>query len=179
MMTDTTPSPTPTIEPTELLAAITCPTDGGTIPLPDGRTIRYRFVADEWSDPMDDMGEGTWTGRVEFGTRHPYTGYDQRPDGMDGRARKLRVGRGGDPVWWQVPADVPDDAIEDFGRSIADLLEYGYVMAEVDLRETVVDSRGEGHIVVVNSASPGGIEPFPTEEYACEVLAELIAEVLA
>lgn len=75
--------------------------------------------------------------------------------------------------------DVPDDAIADFGRSIADLLEYGYTVATVDLCETVVNSRGEGHTVVVNSASLGGIEPFPTEEYACEVLAELIAEVLA
>ena len=178
MMTETTPTPTPMIEPTELVAAIDCPTDDGTIPLPDGRTIRYRFTPDEWSNPMDDMGEGAWTGRVEFGTRHPYTGYDQRPDGMDGRARKLQT-RGGDPVWWQVPADVPDDAIADFGRSIADLLEYGYTVATVDLCETVVNSRGEGHTVVVNSASLGGIEPFPTEEYACEVLAELIAEVLA
>ena len=146
--------------------------------LPDGRHLTLSLEVDEWSDPLDDMGDGTWTGRVEFGIRDRWTGRDRRPDGMDGRARKLRVGRGGDPVWWQVPADVPDESIPAMGAAISDLLEYGYLTATVHLWETVTDSRGKPHTVEVASASLGGIEPFPDHTYLHEIASELVGEVL-
>lgn len=180
MMTDTLPSPLTPVEvlARDLVAGDPSPGAPASLALADGRTLVMVVDHDEWSNPMDDMGEGTWTGRVEFGTRSRTTGYDQRPDGMDGRARKLQT-RDGDPIWWQVPADVPDDAIPTMARNIEDLLEYGYLMVVVKLRETVTDSRGEAHTVTVSMASMGGIEPFPDADYLAYVAADLVAEVLA
>src|SRR5690606_5029391 len=100
------------------------------VDLPDGRWLTMDVAPDEYANPMDDMDEGTWTGRVEWGTRHPYTGYDVRPDGMDGRARKVYTD-GRDSVWWQVPDDVPAESIADMGRTIRDLLEFGYSVVTV------------------------------------------------
>lgn len=183
MMTETPPTPSP-LTPDEVLARDLVASDPSfsapaSLTLPNGQKLVMVIDHDEWSNPMDDMGEGTWAGRVEFGNRDPYTGHDRRPDGMDGRARKLRVGHGGDPVWWQVPADVPDDAIPTMARNIEDLLEYGYSVVVVKLRETVTDSRGEAHTVTVSMASMGGIEPFPDADYLAYVAADLVAEVLA
>ena len=148
-----------------------------SLALADGRTLVMVMDYDD-ANPMDDMGEGFWTGRVEFGIRSRTTGYDHRPDGMDGRARKLQT-RDGDPIWWQVPDDVPADAIPTMARNIADLLEYGYLAVGVKLRETVTDSSGGAHTVTVREAWLGGIEPFPDTEYLADMAADLIAEVLA
>lgn len=146
--------------------------------LPDGRHLTLSLEVDEWSDPLDDMGDGTWTGRVEFGIRDRWTGRDRRPDGMDGRARKLPT-RSGESLWWQVPADVPDESIREMGAAIADLIEYGYSIVTVHLWETVQDSRGNDHRVEVGAASLGGIEPFPDHTYLYEIASELVGEVLA
>ena len=181
MMTDTPPLPSP-LTPVEVLARDLVagdPSPGApaSLALADGRTLVMVVVIDD-ANPMDDMDEGTWTGRVEFGTRDRTTGYDVRPDGMDGRARKLQT-RGDDPIWWQVPADVPDDAIPAMARNIVDLLECGYIAVGVKLREAVTDSIGGAHTVTVREAWMGGIEPFPDPEYLAYVAADLIAEVLA
>lgn len=180
MMTDTPPIPSP-LTPVEILARDLVagdPSPGApaSLTLADGRTLVMVVDRDD-ANPMDDMGEGFWTGRVEFGTRNPYTGYDQRPDGMDGRARKLQT-HGGDSIWWQVPADVPDGSVPAMARNIADLLEYGYLEVGVKLRETVTDSIGGTHTVTVREAWLGGIEPFLDRWYLADVAADLIAEVL-
>lgn len=181
MMTDTPPIPSPPtpveVLARDLVAGDPSPGAPASLALADGRTLVMVVEADD-ADPMDDMGEGTWTGRVEFGTRSRTTGYDQRPDGMDGRARKLPT-RDGDPIWWQVPDDVPADAIPTMARNIADLLEYGWRKIGVKLRETVTDSSGGAHTVTVREAWLGGIEPFPDADYLAYVAADLVAEVLA
>lgn len=175
-----TPSPLPPVD--DLAAALMAGdlTYGAPsrVDLPDGRWLTMAVEPDD-IDPLDDMGEGTWTGPVVAVERSSWSIHPEpRPDGFDGRARKLHVHDRGD-YWWQVPADVPDDAIPTMARNIADLLGYGYLTVGVRLRETVTDSRGGAHTVTVSMASMGGIEPFPDADYLADVAADLIAEVLA
>ena len=173
------PSPLPPVD--DLAAALMAgdPTYGAPsrVDLPDGRWLTMAVEPDD-IDPLDDMGEGTWTGPVVAVERSSWSIHPEpRPDGFDGRARKLHVHDLGD-YWWQVPDDIPAEHVDEFGRSICDLLEYGYSVVVVKLRENVTDSRGEAHTVTVSMASMGGIEPFPDADYLADVAADLIAEVL-
>lgn len=179
MMTDTTPSPLPT--PDDIAAELVDrdPTYGAPsrVDLPDGRWLTMEVEPDD-IDPLDDMGEGTWAGPVVAVERSSWSIHPEpRPDGFDGRARKLSCHDRGD-YWWQVPDDVPADKIDAFGQSIRDLLEYGYSYVVVKLHEEVADSIGGTHEVEVNRAGLGGIEPFPDDAYLTEVAADLVAEVL-
>lgn len=176
-MTTTTPLP-----PVKDLAAALVDRDPSygapvSVPLPDGQSLRLSIEPDE-TDPLEDMGEGFWTGPVAWVERDRWTGRDApRPDGFDGRARKLQVGNG-DAVWWQVPDDVPAESVGPMGDAIRDILEYGYSGYVLELRETVTDSTGGAHVVTVDTASLWGIEPFPDDSYLAEVVADLIREIL-
>lgn len=174
-----TPSPLPPVD--DLAAALVAgdPTYGvpSRVDLPDGRWLTMAVEPDD-IDPLDDMGEGTWTGPVVAVERSSWSIYPEpRPDGFNGRARKLHVHDRGD-YWWQVPDDIPAGSVVEFGRSICDLLAYGYSCVVVKLHERVTDSTGGTHAVVVDRAALGGIEPFPSDEYLAVVAGDLVAEVL-
>lgn len=178
MMT-TTPSPLPPVD--DLAAALMAgdPTYGvpSRVDLPDGRWLTMAVEPDD-IDPLDDMGEGTWTGPVVAVERSSWSIHPEpRPGGFDGRARKLHVHDRGD-YWWQVPDDIPAESVVEFGRSICDLLAYGYSYVVVKLHERVTDSTGGTHAVEVDWAALGGIEPFPDDAYLRDVAGDLIAEVL-
>lgn len=176
-----TPSPLPPVD--DLAAALVAAGPGAygvpsRVDLPDGRWLTMAVEPDD-IDPMDDMGEGTWTGPVVAVERSSWSIHPEpRPDGFDGRARKLHVHDRGD-YWWQVPDDIPAEHVDEFGRSICDLLAYGYSYVVVKLHERVTDSTGGTHAVEVDWAALGGIEPFPDDAYLRDVAGDLIAEVLA
>ena len=151
--------------------------DGATVELGDGRELKYRTAPDECHDIMRG-DDGDLFGRLEWEGRPNDYGHAPRPSGMDGRARKIHAGRGGDAIWWQPPADVTDEHLPALQSSLVDILEYGYQGVIVELLERVADSRGGEHRVVVADASLWGIEAMADHEYVASVIAELIAEVL-
>ena len=152
--------------------------DGATMDIGGGRSLKVREEADDMS-LMDEAGEGMWCGRLEWEGRPNNYGHTTRPDGMNGRARKIHVGRGNDVVWWQPPADVADEDLGSLERTISDILEHGYQVIRLELREEVADSRGGTHEVKIASAWLGGVEPFADVDYLASIIAEHIWEVLA
>ena len=150
--------------------------DGDTFELEDGRTLRLKVEPDDDSSIMDEQGEGVWCGRLAWVNRDRWTGHDApRPDGFDGRARKLQR-NSGDPIWWQPPEDLDADNIVAMSKTLLDLLEYGYCGVIVEL----CDGEDAYHRpIVVKTASLWGIEPFPDKDYLAEVVRELVEEVLS
>lgn len=142
--------------------------DGGTIDLPEGWTLRCTVEADQWSNPMDDMGEGMWTGAVQW--VHNGTGNPVRPDGFDGNAEIIDRDWY-NTLWWQVPADVQrgSETYYSLRQEILDLLRYGYEIITLSL----VTPDG----TIVADASLGGISPNrKPEEIASDMLGDVAYE---
>lgn len=137
----------------------------------DGQTYRARIVPDADHSIFDD---GDWFGRLQWvGTDRDTGRPAPRPDGFDGRARKLQSGRG-DPIWWQPPADVADDDLGTLGRTILDLLEFGYVGVIVE-RLDGTDAYGQPIVSAV--ASLWGIGGLDDEAEVAEVIGDLLTEL--
>lgn len=140
---------------------------------------RYTFTIEQ--DDMsgfDLVNDCDGFGRLEWGRTDRNTGYDVRPDGFDGAARKLHVGRSHDTIWWQPYRDesgIYDD--DQTRRLVIDILEYGCVGCAVmiERRESC------GHWHEIESASLWGIESplvgAGNYEYLAEVFADLVADL--
>lgn len=150
---------------TNLLADLT--DDGDVIELSDRHRLRLSITPDEYTS----INDFDCYGRVYEGLPQVnYPGYETRPKGFDGAARK--IGRHRD-VWWQPPAD----ATETLAHLLDDLLEYGFLCVSLSLLEVVQDSLGNEHEVVVASQGYGGIEP--TEGAVSIVVPELFDDMMA
>ncbi len=105
-------------------------------------------VRDLWcDDSMGELGEPRLDG---------CTGWEYRPRGFDGAARKLAIGRGHDIWWWQPPAEIKGDrdAVDELVRLVCDILEWGWQI--VTLEMVVTDETGTEHTY---TDSIGGVEP--------------------
>lgn len=154
-------------------------------------TLRLTVAPDEWSQPIEDMGEEEWYGRVEYATwadygvrvdragytYHHWDGHYTRPEWADGAAELLRP-HFTDPMWWR-PADdvVKDQGLRDRMRcSLLDLLEWGYSVVTVEAFRHR-DLYGRGCVEAV--ASIGGVEPGDgcVEDMIPDVVAEVLAQI--
>lgn len=139
-------------------------------------TLRLTVAPDEYANPMDDMAEGEWYGRVEWAEWAPFYRGERyvRPEWADGGAELLRP-HFTEPMWWR-PADdvVKDQGLRDrMRRSLLELLEYGYSVVTVEAFRHR-DIYGKGCVEAV--ASLGGIEPG---DDGAGVIGDVVAEVLA
>lgn len=146
--------------------------DGDIIDMPDGRKLRLRIVTDD-CDVMDLWTDDCY-GRVEWEKRGEYP---QRPDGFDGNAEKLSIGRGNDRLWWQPPADVKRSDTSAFRKlraNVTDLFEYGWQIISLE----VLDGTDYyGRPIVTWADSVGGIEPFTDWHDRCEVIGDMAENI--
>lgn len=151
--------------------------DGDTIEMGDGRTLRLRIEQDECQ--VSDLWPDDCYGAVAYAENSPsgYRDYPRdRPEGFDGNAEKLHVGRGYDAWWWQPPADIRrgTDTFTMQRRLVSDLLEYGFYSVGIELLDGTDAYRRP---IVANAAWLGGIEPNPSASYLAEVISDLVAEL--
>lgn len=146
------------------------PGDRAEHPLADDVAVRVRLEPDDMTT-LDDWGD--CYGTFEF-VNDRY-GQGQRPSGFDGNAEKL-CANGGDPMWWQPPADVKrtDPSFAEFRRIVLELLEFGWVGVIVERLEGEDDY---GHGIVRDHASLWGIESMVKPDYLAEVIDDLLVEV--
>jgi len=150
--------------------------DGDTAELDDGRTLRLRIesdpsdVRDLWSD--DCYGAVAW---VEDRPRNDYGYPPDRPEGFDGNAEKLGIGRGYDRFWWQPPADVArgTEQFRALRTLVSDLLEFGFSNVGLEVLE---GENAYHEAIVVNAAWLGGVEPWSYGER--EVLDDILSQLL-
>lgn len=151
-----------------IVAALT--QDNDTFALDDERTVRLRILPDEGARPFDEFDCYGQVAPIHYG----YGSRDPRPATMNGNAEKLHDGR--DAWWWQPPADVKrtDPGFAELRSHVRDLLAYGMIGVVVELVEDT-DAYGRG--IVREVASLWGIEPFPTDDYRREIIADLLEEL--
>lgn len=144
----------------EITAALS--DDGDRVEI-DGRVWTLKLEPDQDTSIMDGDA-GDWFGELAWdGPRNAY-GWPTRPDGMDGRARKLTRDRDA-AIWWQPPADVTEpDLLRTMARQIRDILEYGYTV--------VVLETSDGRSVAI-----GGVEPFADRDYMADIVGSLVDEI--
>ena len=127
-----------------------------TVAYEDGTEVTFTLdvtyddvdVCHLWCDEsMGELGEPR---------RNACTGREYRPDGFDGAARKLYVGRSYDAWWWQPPAELKGDreAIDMLADYVKAILEWGWQL--VTLEMTVRDETGAESTY---SGTIGGVEP--------------------
>jgi hypothetical protein len=168
----------PTPSPRDVAGALV--DDGDQLDMPGG-FLRLVIGPDEFHSFDDD---GDWYGRVEWDDRRrtDYAGRRPRPDGFDGRARVI-YRDGGDRLWWQPPADLADDVLDSFGRTLTELATYGWNYVAVERWETLTDSRGEEHAVRVDSDAVYGVDLVGSHDenaaHVRELVTDLAHEVLS
>lgn len=139
-------------------------------------TLRLTIAPDEYADPMEDMGEGEWYGRVEYAKWAPFYRGERyaRPEWADGGAELLRP-HFTDPMWWR-PADdvVRDRELRDrMRRSLLELLEFGYSVVVVEAFRHR-DIYGRGCVEAV--ASLGRVAEWGDD--VADIVGDVVAEVL-
>lgn len=165
-----------TTEPESTLDAIAdeLVDDGDTWELEDGRMLRLRIVPDEGMNPFDEYEIYGKVVPVEYNRSRERA---NRPDGFDGNAEKLWPPQNGDQIWWQPPPDIKrtDPGFNKLREMVMDLAAFGMCAFMLELCD---GTDAYGRSIVVNVASLGGVEPFPTDEYKREIVSELLSEVM-
>lgn len=153
--------------------------DRDTLDLGNGLSLRVRVEGDDsgmgWNDQMDAECYGT----VEW--VHQVGGYPERPAHFDGAARKIMVD-GYQTCWWQPPTAkaigtvwTPEQWREQTAY-VRERVEFGWYCVGLELRETVTDSLGQSHTVVLDSGWLGGVDDV-SDEYLPEVVSDLFANL--
>jgi hypothetical protein len=163
--------------------------------LPDGVWARPvalgKLLADAGENTIVEYAGTRWRFRIEpddylsindfeyYGRVAPvvsrYGEQKERPDGFDGGAEILTVGRGGDRYWWQ-PYDVTD--AEDrraTRRLVCDILEYGFLSLCVERLRDQDDAYGRP--VVDAYYAMGAIDPFPSDDVLADLISELVPNI--
>lgn len=137
-----------------------------------GKVYRCSVGPDEYASVMDD---GDWYGALAPITDRWYHFPPTRPDGFDGRARKIHT-RDGD-YWWQPPADVTDEHLSAMRENLTELLEWGYSTVALELLD---GTDAYGSPIVVQVASLGAVDLTGNEpaDVLGDVLGDLLAELL-
>lgn len=148
--------------------------DGDTVKMDDHRELRLRIEVDQDATINDDEADG----KVEWvrGDRDWSPMRYPRPNGFDGSARIIDHDNGY-ALWWQPYEGLTDEQIRSERPRILDLVRYGFKGVILELLETIVDSQGGSHTVVVDTASLWGIDSLENG-YLLEVVQELAAELL-
>lgn len=149
-------------------------TAGRTVDLGGGELLRVVVAPDcdwhvaddaDWYGALEPVTANTWQARNYYG------GCDTRPDGFDGRARK--VGR--DRSWWWQPGEwFTDDTIEHFAHRLTELLEYG---ADLVTIEWCRGTDAYGAPVVAAWSALGGVTDTGDADVMRDVLTDLLADV--
>lgn len=161
--------------------------DDARLPL----TPKFALSARVFPDECVTVNDYDCYGKVEPGVR----GYNDhgrngaRPKGFDGRARKWDTRDG--VLWWQPPDDLRSpkkggfatteewrDALDKLYSLVRKLCERGFYGVVVELHETLTDSRGKTHEVVVGSQGLWGIDSLKNG-YLRETVKELTEELLS
>lgn len=157
--------------------------DGDTLELENGAELRLRIIPDETyfkslSDYGDVYGRTEWTRDSDYGP--------VRPADFDGTAEIMSRDRGS-TLWWQPynPTDIPGyreqgnqcEGFRKYRQLVRDILEFGFYVVGLELREQLTDSRGAVHRVEIETAWMGGIEPFQEPAYVLELVTDLAREL--
>ena len=130
--------------------------DGATVELAPGVTLRLTVEPDCDANPFEcDDYLGTIVHR-DSAPRNEY-GRPMRPDGFDGNAEVIQLGRS-DFYWWQPPADAPRRGTpewDDFRRYVVELGEYGYAVVIVDVE---VGTDAVGRPIIAGRGVLGGVD---------------------
>jgi len=143
--------------------------------LDDGRTVRLRIEPDQDHSVLDE-DEEMFGSFAHVGRRNDY-GHYERPDGFDGNAELLGIGRSYDRIWWQPRKDAPRRGTSEFDlerSQIIELLEYGYVGFIIEVWHSCGECSTRHEEA---SASLWGIESFVDKAYQQEVISDLLAEL--
>ena len=145
--------------------------DGETVELADGRALRLKVE----HDPDTDINDYDCYGKVAWVETDRNTGYTIRPEGFNGRARK--VWARSDAFWWQPPADVSDEDLSSMAHHVAELVEYGFRVYVVELLGREEDTDAVGHRPVLDVHAIGGVD---TEDpsYVAQLVEEMAGEML-
>ncbi len=139
--------------------------DGAKVTLAGDYILRLRISGDEFMT-IDDFED--FYGRVTPQNKRD----SRRPEGFNGRARKITNPSG--TYWWQPPADVADDQLAELKRSVAQLIEYGFISVTLEL---IQGQDGYGRPIVREHVSTFGVEwdasPSDIARIACDLFEEL------
>lgn len=132
----------------------------------EGSTYRVRTMADEEGYTLDDLAEG-------YGSLAWVTD-DQRPEGFNGRARKLYAPAWAhDPVWWQPHPNADPATDNDMAHAVSELLAFGFIGVVCER----IEQCDHGHTHAVDHASLWGIEWNADRDYLVDVLGDLVDEM--
>lgn len=151
--------------------------DGDSIVLPDGRKLTLRIEPDEWAGGWNDQMDAECYGTVQW-----ERGRD-RPANFDGAARKILTD-GSLTCWWQPPTAKAIGTVwttEQWAEQTAyvrDRIEDGWYLVGLELSEVLVDSIGNEHRVVLDTAWLGGVDDV-SGDYLPEILGDNYYEVVA
>ena len=147
--------------------------DGDEIDLPDGRSLRLRIEPDQDAS----VNDSDCYGRIEWSHvgPHNYTGRANRPDDFTGAAHILDRDHGS-VLWWQPWEGATEEQARDFLPTLRELVEYGFKLVGLELRETVTDSLGSEHTVVLDTAWLGGVDDTGSD-YLQEIIGEMLHEL--
>jgi hypothetical protein len=158
--------------------------DGDTFKFDDGRWLRLKIEYDQDSSIRD---ADCWGEVSEYSYDYWRDGKTPRPDGFDGNAEKLQIGRG-DWIWWQPPrgemawidpetgkvARRGSEAFRKARQDVIDLLTYGFIGIIVELWHECPSCASKHE---ANSASLWGIEAMVDDGYKREVISDLLEEL--
>lgn len=146
--------------------------DDGDTAVVDGHTIRLRFEPD-----MDvSINDYDCYGRVDYGTRDPYSGDFRAPADFDPeRTERLTILN--DLVWWERPEDfdaLPADSQSDFRWHVSHLVSFGFTVVVL---ERLDGTDYYGRPVVVDATALGGVDSTERDNIAF-IVEDLVPEVL-
>lgn len=140
--------------------------------LADGRALVLRIFPDEDASINDYEGDGEvrWTRGNDYGP--------VRPDTFSGAARIIKTERHAS-LWWEPPTKEivgPEGlSAEEMAATearVRRLVEEGFLLVRLELMETVTDSLGNGHSVVLADRVLGGVdEMYP------DIIGEMVSEM--
>lgn len=151
--------------------------------LDDTRALRLRIEPDDIS-PMD-LWQPECYGKIAPVEWSRWENKQlPRPDGFDGRARKIETRDGG--WWWQPPVDVSDEHVPLLMSLVTSVIREGFWSIGVELIDGN-DAYRRG--IVTHAAWVGGIEPMQgygnderavaSRAYYAEMIREQVEELLA
>lgn len=145
----------------------------GTIELDDGKALRVKLEPD-YDTSVSDFPD-------LYGIFEPVQRWDRdgcragRPDGFDGNAEKIWIGRS-EQVWWQPPKDIKrtDPNFSHLRDEVREIGEFGFMVVVVELLEGK-DHYGDG--IVRDSTCLGGVEGNADHDYLATVIEDMLSEL--
>lgn len=139
--------------------------DGDTIELEDGRSLRLQIETDQDASINDYESDG----KIEWAR----SGYGHtRPDGFTGRARIIEWDYP-HVLWWEPYSELTDEQIKAEQPRIRELARFGFHSVILELLD---GEDAYGRPIVVESTSLGGVDSVDPQ-YLLEIVGELASEL--